>query len=98
MYYSKLRNRTIQTYHKISTFPYSLSSLFVGKSKIDTLTSKNPQLQSPHRLVSSYCPESFDGFVKNKLPGKLFLTCPSDLQCIGPTTELKPRACRSDGQ
>jgi hypothetical protein len=73
MYYSKLRNRTIQTYHKISTFPYSLSSLFVGKSKIDTLTSKNPQLQSPHRLVSSYCPESFDGFVKNKLPGKLFL-------------------------
>jgi hypothetical protein len=23
-------------------------------------------------VVSPYCPESFDGFVKNKLPGKLF--------------------------
>jgi len=33
----------------------------------------NRKLHGDHPyMISPYCPESFDGIVKNKLPGKLF--------------------------
>jgi hypothetical protein len=38
-----------------------------------------PGAGDKRQTLSPYCPESFDGIVKNKLPGKLFFFDPSEV-------------------